>query len=369
MYRILTFLLTAFLVATTSVTHAFNVSFGDSLDIVQEIQGDVYGVAERIDASANIDGDFIIAGWDIHIDAEVSQDIMAAGWEIVISETVGDDVRLAGGSIRIEADILWDLIVFGGEVRVDDSAVIHGDVVIFAGAVVLNGNVLWDAYITSDRLILNGSITGDAQLDINEFTSPSWSGTIAWNLEYQHKEIITELEKVVTGEVLFTIHDGWDRDNEKEHFLHHLAWSMVQILWWFVVAGWLLCLFERFFSRAGNRILSAPGQSILIGLALVIWIPFLIILLMITVIWIPFGLFILFLYIFMFVFTPLFNVIVVSTLISEKYSITTTWKKYAILLWATTIFCLIGFLNVLVALFVLWAIALEKREVVRQMRK
>ena len=59
MNKLLTFFLFFFLLSGATMTHAIDIHISESIDITQEIQGDVYRAGERVDIKSNIYGDFL----------------------------------------------------------------------------------------------------------------------------------------------------------------------------------------------------------------------------------------------------------------------------------------------------------------------
>lgn len=94
-----------------------------------------------------------------------------------------------------------------------------------------------------------------------------------------------------------------------------------------------------------------------------------ILLLTVSIIGIPFALFTMFLYIFLFVFAKLMNVIVMTAFVSDKFDITVLWGKVALIFGLSFLFCTLGIISMLVAIFVFGALALYKIEVIQNLRK
>ena len=71
----------------------------------------------------------------------------------------------------------------------------------------------------------------------------------------------------------------------------------------------------------------------------------------------------------MFVFATLLNVVVITSIVKEKYKLNELWKKIALILALTVLLCAVSILNMIIALFVFGAIALYKIEVIQSLRK
>ena len=80
--------------------------------------------------------------------------------------------------------------------RIADSATIHGDIVVFAGEVIIDGQVLGNSKITAEKFILNGSFGGNADIYVDTFESPSENAFIAGNLNYKSDKQDVLLESI-----------------------------------------------------------------------------------------------------------------------------------------------------------------------------
>lgn len=367
MKKILYIVMLTFCLIFTYNAQAFEMKAAEELDIVNNVEGDLYSAGGRTDLSANIDGDFVAAGGEIHVDGEITQDAILLGWEVVISQVVGDDVRVAWGSVIIQADIMWDLIVFGGDVRVDKTARVHGDVVAYAGQIIIDGNVSGDLRIGAGKLVLNGQVAGNANIEVDAFSSPSGSGAIAGDLVYTHNKKLSSLESLASGKIDFQIREI--EDWEEGILEAAIGYYVYKIIGVFIFACLLYFLFEKVFIRIGQKLVDQTLKSALYSCFLVVVTPVIIVLLCITVIGIPFALLLTCLYIFMFVFAKLLNVVVITSVVKEKYKIDVLWKKVALLFAFTVLFCTIWILSVIAAAFTLWAVILYKAEVIQSLRK
>lgn len=358
------------LLFTGNYTHAFEFNFWEDVEIVEEVTWDLYLAGGRTEIIWDVDGDVIIAGGEIIIDGNVSQDALLAWGEIVLSGVVGDDVRVAGWAVEIQADIMGDLIVFGGEVRIDKDVTIHGDIVAFAGKIILNGNVEWDLRIKAWSLAINGIVKGDADLEIDEFKTSSWSGAIQGTLTYSQKEKNETLEQFAQWEIVFNIKTkDISKKWEKNILWVSLGYYVFKVLGVFIFASLLYFFFEKVFYKVGTNLKKYTGKSFLYGFLLIIGTPFLITLLCITVIGIPFALLTLCLYIFMFVFAKLLNVVVITSMLSERYTLDTIWKKLLVISGLTLLFCSVWIISMIVAIFVFGAIIIYKIELIQKLRK
>ena len=347
---------------------AFESKIGDDLDIIETVNDDLYIAGGRISIDAPINGDLTIAWGELEINGEISQDANIAGGDILITASVGDDLRIAGWNVRIESDIEWDLVVFAGDVKIAKWVIISWDVSVYAWRVVINGEVLWNAKIWAEELVLNGTISGNTEVMLGNFKNPSNTWKITGDLNYESSEKLTGLESVTTGEIIFKQSDI--RSDFEGGIMSFIAWFYVlEIIGLFIFASLILLYFEKMFSSISKKMRKHTWKSFVYGLLIVIGTPILIILLAISVIWIPFALFVLFAYIFMFVFITLLNVMVLSSLVINKYKVKELYKKLLIILLFGIVLGLINGINIIVGLFTIGALSMKKIDVIAKLRK
>lgn len=367
MRNILYILLFLSCVFSFTQTQAFTLEFWEELDITNTIQDDLYSAGWRTDISAEILGDAILAGGEINIDAKISQDAILAGGDIVISEEIWDDVRVMAWNIRIEADILGDLIVLGWDVKLDSDAKVHWDVVAFAGQVTLDWNVWGDLRMMWWKLSINGIIEWNADIEVELFKTSSGSWSILWELSYSSYKKMQELESIAKSGINFELQE--EDDLEETLFWIAIGYYFYKLLGVFILSCVLYFFFEKIAHKVWNNLKTKTWKSFLYWFLLIVGTPVVILLLTVSIIGIPFALFTMFLYIFLFVFAKLMNVIVMTAFVSDKFDITVLWGKVALIFGLSFLFCTLGIISMLVAIFVFGALALYKIEVIQNLRK
>jgi len=368
MKKIYIWIVLLFTILSGIQVHAFDVQAGEDLYVTQEVFGDLYAAGGKVDVNAPINGDLIITGWELHILSDVKEDLLIAGWDLVISWNVWDDVRAGWGTVKVTWNIGGDLVIWAGDIRIEKGVTIEWDLIVWAWRVFLDGEVKWSAKIAAWEFVLNGTIYWNTDLNLWEFKNPGKTGRIIGNLNYKSDESIAELENISEWGVIFT--KNMIKEEVKENFFGFIAsYLLVKILWVLLFASLIYFYFAKLFTQVAENLRKQTGKSFLFGFVTIIGTPVVILLLFISIIWIPFALFLLFIYIFIFVFLSLINVIVLSSLIINKYSIEELYKKLLIILWFTLLCVLINGINIIVWFFTLWAIAIKKIDIIKSVRK
>ena len=368
MKKIFVLFLLLFSVGVVQPLSAFELRGAEELEINEVINDDLYSAGGRTEVTADINGDIVAAGWEIVLDGNVSQDAILAGGEIVISKPVGDDVRVAGWDVSIRADVLGDVIVFAGDVHIDKDVTIHGDLVAFAGNIKHEWVVKGDLRLKGGRLSLAGTIEGNADIEVDTFSAAAWSGAVLGTLNYTHNEKLSKLEALAKGEINFELEVD-DEKWEDEIMWVAIGYIIMKLISVFVFASIIYFFFEKVFISAASKLKAAPGKSALYGFLLIIWMPVVAVLLMITVIGIPFGILTLVMYIFMLFFVKLFNVMMFTAFMHNKYNFDSVWKKLAVIFGFTLLFCLASIVSILAACFTLGALMMQKVEIINDARK
>lgn len=143
MKKTILFLLTATIVffAFTSPLFAFTVKSGETVNLTEKENDDVYITGSNVYVTSEVNGDLITAGGNLNINGLIMQDLTAAGGFIDIGGTVKDDLRVAGGNITIDGEVSDDVVVAGGQILIDSGAKISGDLVVFGGSIIVNGSI------------------------------------------------------------------------------------------------------------------------------------------------------------------------------------------------------------------------------------
>lgn len=285
------------------------ISFGQEKNegnilISETQQDDTYRAGGNIKVNAVVQGDLVIAGGNLTVNDSIIGDLTAAGGELFLNGYVADDVRIAGGRINIDSEIGDDLIVFGGEVILTENAVIHGNLVCYAGNVQINGEVLGKLEVKGGEVFINGTVREPSKIVAENIT-------IGSNAQF-HKEVeywssegeIDFRESLVNTTARFN-----EELAEEKSELSLTTFGTASLFLWgfYILAAFLVilvfhALFRNTFTNAVEGLEHNWLKSFGFGLIYLIGIPFLIILSMLMIIGIPLGLFAMFIFIFSLLF-------------------------------------------------------------------
>ena len=285
------------------------VSFGQeenegNILISETQQDDTYRAGGNIKVNAVVQGDLVIAGGNLSVNDSIIGDLTAAGGELFLNAYVADDVRIAGGRINIDSEIGDDLIVFGGEVILTENAVIHGNLVCYAGNVQINGEVLGKLEVKGGEVFINGTVREPSKIVAENIT-------IGSNAQfYKEVEYWSSEGEIDFGESLVNTTARFNEELEEEKSeLSLTTFGTASLFLWgfYILAAFLVilvfhALFRNTFSNAVEGLEHNWLKSFGFGLIYLIGIPFLIIVAMLMIIGIPLGLFAMVIFIFSLLF-------------------------------------------------------------------
>lgn len=352
----------------------FNSAFGfnawawDDITISEELSWDSYFAWARVEVLSGIDGDLTLAWGEVNVEWNVSEDLMIAGGNITVSWDVGDDVRIVWGAVIIENNIDGDLVIAAGDIRIKKDVVIGGNLVVWAWRLILDWVVEGNFKGTIGELRLSWMVEWNSDIYIDTFRNPANLWKLQWNVTYHSYNQIPELEDTVWSEVTFekTFLKEKVKDTSKKFLSGYIVMS---ILFIFILSSLLYFLFEKIYLRSWEILYNTPWKSFLYWFLTILLTPFIIVLLFITIIGIPVWLFFLFAYIFIFVFLWVINTIVLTALFWYKQKNLGTWGKIGIIFIFSVIFWIINGIDLIVWFFTLWALFINKKEMLQILTK
>jgi cytoskeletal protein CcmA (bactofilin family) len=224
---------------------------------------------------------------------EVKGDLVAAGGEVSVGGAVNDDLYAAGGNVRVDALVDGNARVAGGEVTIGPATVVAGALSLTGGRVEFDGSTQEYLQASGGTVRLNGEVRGDAEVRSENLVIEP--GTrIGGRLIYRGPEEPAVPEgAVIAGGVEFHERSARHYISDTEthvHGLEHGVGSVVWLIGVFIAGAMFLLLFPRYAREAAAAIGRAPLQSIGLGLAIFVCVPFVGVVLLITIIGIPLAL-------------------------------------------------------------------------------
>lgn len=210
--------------------------WGDRIEILGTVRGDVYAAGGDIHIGGTVDGDLLAAGGKVRVSGKVAQDARIAGGEVTLSGTVGRNLTVAGGkvlltetaSIKENVTSAGDLTVssridgvlraMAGEIRVTSHAVVGGDVRYLSRQ---NANVEQGARI-------GGRITRQSPPGMFDFSLGAFAGFLVGM--FLLMKVISFISTLILGLLLITLFPRFSREvvaNLRRKPLASLGWGFL----------------------------------------------------------------------------------------------------------------------------------------------
>lgn len=252
---------------------------------------DVYFIGESTVVSKDIKGDVVVISGDVALDGDITGDVLAVGGNITINGRVSDDVRVLGGNVTLIGEVGGDVVSGSGSITVADSSNIRGDMVVGAGSFILYGKVGGDLRAWFGEGRINGTVTGNAEVNYSDGLTFGNEGRVGGKLVYSASIEKTEfaehagsIEFVPTASIEGAKH-GLAKLFTVAGFLAVL-WKWISLVF---VGALIIWIFPRLFPRMTDsaRARGHVGQAVWTGLIFLLVVPAGGLLLMATVIGMP----------------------------------------------------------------------------------
>lgn len=257
----------------------------------------------------NTDRSVVLAGGNVNPSKPVPENLVAAAGRIVVDQPVGKNAILAAGAIDLRAPVGGSLraaagsITVGssvdghaslaaGEVRLTREAAIDGAAHIFAGTITIDGHIAGPLRASGERIIINGNVDGDVKAAAEQIVLGP-GAHIGGTLEYASaSELVKSEGAMVAGAVTRKqTHDAHDAGEMLPRVSQgaKIFGTIVSYLALLGCGALFLSVAPIFSVEAPDRIKSAPGRSLGMGLLALIGVPILAVLFILTIIGIPVG--------------------------------------------------------------------------------
>ncbi len=261
--------------------------------VARRFGSDYFGAGGALNVTDAVEGDALLAGGRVSVASEIQGDLVAVGGELSLGGAVGEDLYAAGGGVQLDAIVSGDARVAGGEVTVGPATVVAGALSLAGGRVQFDGNTHDNLSASGGSVLLNGEVHGDAEIRSDELVIGP-ATRIGGQLVY-HGPIAPQVPEgaVIAGGVEFHERGARRRFDGVAPLVHRHDHGIGGFLWFvgvFATAALSLLLFPRFLREAAAGIGRRPWQSLGLGLAILLCVPFMGVVLLITIIGIPLAL-------------------------------------------------------------------------------
>ena len=317
----------------------------------EETTGNAYLAGTDITVTALQSGDVLAAGATVHIAAPLSGDAMLAGGTVEISRPIAGDVRIVGGQITIDGAIGGDLVVVGGTVTASTSA---KDTRIAGGSVQLSGGSNGPVTIYASDITLSGDFKGDVTLVASDHITLSDDTHIHGVLKYNApQQIVIPATVTIDGGASYIGSSSFLPTTQEAHTFAVAGASIlfvVHLIAVLILAGLLAGLFPDLTDSIVTRALSHSTRRFtllsLLGFALIVATPVLILILLLSFVGIAVAFLLIALYALFFMLAYVYAGVLAGAVLARalmKRSVI-TWKEAVI---GTLVLYVIGIVPIL----------------------
>ena len=283
--------------AQSVTTSGTNITFGRSYSVSQadlfyipadETRSeDAYLWAARLDIDGTLDGDLIAWVQHAEIDGVVTQDVNLFAQRITITGEVSDDVRVGCQELVVEGRIRGDLIAGAANIYIREGAVIEGSLLIGAGVIDLDGEVLGNAKIATGVLTMDGTIGGSAEVISDGGITLGDEAVIAGDLHYSGPSEIEFRQGAVRGGISFKRTEHEDTEDFSIPSGAKVVLRIFMLLAAIIAGSIIIALTKDHARRTANTIRTRPMKSLGIGFVAFICAPIVAIIALVLIITIP----------------------------------------------------------------------------------
>lgn len=325
MRRALTLVSLSLLLPASALAASAPASFSAarSLLAASSSPGNAYVAGASVVLTAPVTGDFSALGGSIVTAANVKGDELLVAGSINSRARVMGDLRALGGSIFIEEPIAGDLLALG--VSVDDSARVAGSVFIVAANATVSNGAAGPVTIYGNNVALAGDFLGNVDVIASGRVTLAENTTIHGKFSYQSPELATLPASVTTLGGLEYTNASYLPDAGTSRTLAIVSigfFLFARIFGALILTGLLAGLFpklaEAVVERAHAERLRSVLLTMLLGFAILVASPVLIVLLALTFVGIGLAFLLLILYALLSLFAFLYAGILLGSVLARR---------------------------------------------------
>lgn len=267
--------------------------FGDNITVAdkEEAEGDFYGIGSVANISGAVAGDAHVVAGRVSIRGSVASDTLAVGVVATVDGEVGDDLRMIGDDVTIAGHVHGDLLVIARSLTILKEAKIDGDVIFFGQSGTFSGEIGNDVFGRVNDLRLDGKVGGAVEVSVGALTLGD-KAAVTGNIQYESADdIVRAPNAAVTGEIIRQDPPAIPQTTALRGVLSIFATLI------FATGVWYLLL-RRSLEVIGSRAVQRPLRAGLIGLSVLLSVPFLVAALFVSRVGIFAGVLLLIFYIF-----------------------------------------------------------------------
>jgi hypothetical protein len=275
------------LLGVGGIGHAQQFRHGSSATISsnEKIDGTAYIGGRNVDVAGQVNGDLFCVGQNVNISGVVHGDVICAGQTVNISGSVDGDVRIAGQNIAVSSSIGKNLTVAAQNFTLNGSGKIGQDITGGVDNMEINGSVGRDLVLGATTSTINGTVGRNIKSQINNIYLGS-NAKVGGNIDYISSN---QINKAQGARIAGTTHRTEPTKHKHKSALFGIGFRVYWFVSMLLLALALVLLFPATFETSARRTMASFGKTLLFGIAVTLFTPVVIALLMATIVGIPLG--------------------------------------------------------------------------------
>jgi len=333
------------------------------------LDDELYAFGQNVTVSGEVTGDLLAFAAETSVPGKIGQSASVMAGNVNVSGPIGSNLRAVGGDVTLSGTVADNASVFGGSVLFTKTSSVGRDLQAAAGDLRIEGSVGRNVLASGGEVTLNGKIGGNVTVNAGQLRIGP-DAVIRGNLTYTapQKANIAQGARIL-GEKTY------QPTREKRP-----AWIWKSALWvWsflalFLVGVIMIAVAPVTTRGAADKVMGAPGVSLLAGLILLVVVPPLVVFLLITLIGIPLGLILLAMYVFMIYFSRAFAGLAIGRWLFARFgrpemSLYVDLLVGLLILWLLMAIPFVGALIHIAAILLgLGALAVQRYSMMRELR-
>ena len=283
-------LMLIWLLTTCTTLSGYQFKKGNDLYITDDYQEDLFLWGTTVNFDGSIVGDIIAGGRIVTINGTTDGSIIAGCQRLTVNGEICRSLRCFAQTLNITSQVDGDVVAFVAEMTLGNDAVIGRDLAVFSGDVFIDGTVNGGAYISAGTVTIAGQIVGDVTIKADNI-SITPDAVIGGELNYTSKtKANIAPDAKIAGDVKWKKKSKSSESSESSGMIPRpigAFWSLI-FLGGSLLLGIALILVKRDRVIAiTEEIRSNAALDGLIGLAVIVAIPVLLVLIAISLVGIP----------------------------------------------------------------------------------
>lgn len=270
---------------------------------LKEYKNTFYWAGDALTIKGHFLNDVVAIGNNLTIDGIVDGDVLAVGGTVIIRGEIKGNVRAVGGNIIIEGNVEKNATIAGSQLKIAENANIEKDFIAFGSYLEVFGTVRSNIQGFVKNISINNIINGDVNLGNVKQMTLGDQAMIMGNIEYTNTtDLINSQADKIKGEIIHKAPINPEPSENDSRLNKYLTpkfwlWSIIKLLSLLLIGVIIANVFSVTTEHKIKNLYCCPATNFFWGLVILLFVPWLCILLMVTVIGLPLGLITMALYI------------------------------------------------------------------------